>query len=159
MEDTATVREKRCKEVGMFEIDAPSGPLGITWTEASTPEPELSLMTCTQCPNQWHGRVGISGTLCGACEGTEDSTNSSSATENTGTNGSSTCVKVKDVNSVSILNGIVNVGDIILSIDGEDVSHLDANEIMSIMAGKSEQIRVLRFRDITYPTTIMVASR
>ena len=92
----AVAREKRRKEVGMFEIDAPAGTLGITLT-----------------------------------------------TQNVGTNGSSTYVK--DVNPVSILNGIVNVGDIILSIDGEDVSHLDANEIKIILARESKQVRVLRF--------------
>jgi len=61
-------------------------------SEESIPEPELSLMTCTGtgCENQWHGRVGMSGTLCGVCEGTEDSTNSSSAEASSTNNSSST---------------------------------------------------------------------
>ena len=68
-------------------------------------------------------------------------------TQNAGTYRMSTYIKV--INSDSVLKGNVNLGDIILSIDGEDVSHLDANEINSIMAGKSEQIRVLRFKGNT----------
>lgn len=53
---------------------------------------------------------------------------------------------VSAVRSSSILAGQVQVGDILMSIDGEDVLQLNAKEIMSIMARKSEQTRVLRFR-------------
>jgi len=53
---------------------------------------------------------------------------------------------VSAVRSSSILAGQVQVGDILMSIDGENVMELNAKEIMSIMARKSEQTRVLRFR-------------
>jgi len=53
---------------------------------------------------------------------------------------------VSAVRSSSILAGQVQVGDILMSIDNENVMELNAKEIMSIMARKSEQTRVLRFR-------------
>ena len=53
---------------------------------------------------------------------------------------------VSAVRSESVLAGKVHVGDVFVSIDGEDVSNLNSKEITIIMARKSESERLLTFR-------------
>ena len=48
---------------------------------------------------------------------------------------------VSAVRSESVLAGKVHVGDVFVSIDGEDVSNLNSKEITIIMARKSESER------------------
>jgi len=59
---------------------------------------------------------------------------------------SSTPTHVSAVRSESVLAGKVQVGDQLMKIDGEDVSHCNSKQIMAIMASKSKFERVLEFR-------------
>mmetsp|Transcript_36772 Transcript_36772/g.60046 ORF Transcript_36772/g.60046 Transcript_36772/m.60046 type:complete len:281 (-) Transcript_36772:62-904(-) len=55
---------------------------------------------------------------------------------------------VSAVRSESVLAGKVHVGDIFMSIDGEDVTRMNSKEITNIMARNAEFERVLRFRPL-----------
>lgn len=55
---------------------------------------------------------------------------------------------VSAVRSESVLAGKVHVGDIFLSIDGEDVMEMNSKEITTVMACKAEFGRVLKFRPL-----------
>eukprot|EP00581_Thalassiosira_minuscula_P019359 CAMPEP_0183715336 /NCGR_PEP_ID=MMETSP0737-20130205/9599_1 /TAXON_ID=385413 /ORGANISM="Thalassiosira miniscula, Strain CCMP1093" /LENGTH=953 /DNA_ID=CAMNT_0025944427 /DNA_START=547 /DNA_END=3408 /DNA_ORIENTATION=+ len=55
---------------------------------------------------------------------------------------------VSAVRSESVLAGKVHVGDVFMSIDGEDVTRMNSKEITNIMARKAEFERVLRFRPL-----------
>ena len=55
---------------------------------------------------------------------------------------------VSAVRSTSVLAGKVHVGDIFVSIDGEDVTQKGSREITDMMAQKSEFERVLRLRPV-----------
>ncbi len=59
---------------------------------------------------------------------------------------------VSSVRSTSVLAGRVHVGDIFLSIDGEDVTTMNSLQITSIMARKSDSIRVLRLQPLVNST-------
>jgi hypothetical protein len=59
---------------------------------------------------------------------------------------------VSSVRSTSVLAGRVHVGDIFLSIDGEDVTRMNSLEITSIMARKSDSPRVLRLQPLVNST-------
>ena len=52
------------------------------------------------------------------------------------------------VRSESVLAGKVHVGDIFVSIDGENVTRMNSKEITNIMARKAEFERVLKFRPL-----------
>eukprot|EP00578_Thalassiosira_sp_NH16_P008286 CAMPEP_0181111352 /NCGR_PEP_ID=MMETSP1071-20121207/19226_1 /TAXON_ID=35127 /ORGANISM="Thalassiosira sp., Strain NH16" /LENGTH=1073 /DNA_ID=CAMNT_0023195233 /DNA_START=103 /DNA_END=3322 /DNA_ORIENTATION=+ len=55
---------------------------------------------------------------------------------------------VSAVRSESVLAGKVHVGDIFVSIDGENVTRMNSKEITNIMARKAEFERVLKFRPL-----------
>lgn len=55
---------------------------------------------------------------------------------------------VSAVRSTSVLAGKVHVGDIFVSIDGEDVTLMNSKEITNIMAESNGRSRVLRFRPL-----------
>ena len=59
---------------------------------------------------------------------------------------SSTPTHVSAVRSESVLAGKVQVGDLLMKIDGEDVSKCNSKQIMAIMAAKKEFERTLEFR-------------
>lgn len=59
---------------------------------------------------------------------------------------------VSSVRSTSVLAGRVHVGDIFLSIDGEDVTRMNSLEITNLMARKSEYSRVLRLQPLVNST-------
>ena len=59
---------------------------------------------------------------------------------------SSTPTHVSAVRSESVLAGKVQVGDLLMKIDGEDVSRCNSKQIMVIMARRSDFERVLEFR-------------
>lgn len=59
---------------------------------------------------------------------------------------------VSAVRSESVLAGKVHVGDIFMSIDGEDVTRMNSKEITNIMARKAEFERMLRFRPLVSST-------
>ncbi|KAL9182318.1 hypothetical protein ACHAXT_012970 [Thalassiosira profunda] len=62
---------------------------------------------------------------------------------------------VSAVRSESVLAGRVHVGDLFVSIDGEDVTGMNSKEITIVMARKSDFERLLRFRPVVdYPAWI-----
>jgi len=111
-----------------FEIIAPPGKLGILLSNT----PKSSLVG------------GLHSTTTTQHDGSSSS--SSSSFRAVGSNRG--LAHVSAVRSESVLAGKVHVGDIFVSIDGEDVTQMNPKEITNVMARKAEFERVLKFRPL-----------
>ena len=92
------------------------------------------------------GKLGILLSNVKPNQSKHNNINNTNSSNNTGP------THVSSVRSTSVLAGRVHVGDIFLSIDGEDVTRMNSLEITSIMARKSEYSRVLRLQPLVNST-------